>query len=188
MNTHVGRNTGRSEWYSPPEYVDAARCVLGGTIDLDPASCEIANRTVKAATFYTAKQNGLAYPWAGTVWMNPPYLMPLISKFCGKLAYHIADGTVTAAVVLVNNATETAWFATLASRAAAICLPRGRVKFLDSDGNPGSPLQGQAILYLGPDTAHFAADFRTFGPVALLTPMQTPGNGQMSLFDEQEVA
>jgi hypothetical protein len=49
---HVGRATGDYEWYTKPAYIEAARRVLGG-IDLDPASCDLAQQTVKATAFYT---------------------------------------------------------------------------------------------------------------------------------------
>ena len=161
---HVANNSGNNEWYTPAPFIAAARAVMGG-IDLDPASSEIANRTVQAAKFYTAETDGRLQEWAGRVWMNPPYAQPLIADFCEALATRVEAGSVTAACVLVNNGTETAWFQRLLDVASAVCLIRGRVKFLDPDGNPGAPLQGQAVVYIGDKRGQFAEHFRQFGKV-----------------------
>lgn len=60
-----------SEHYSPPSIVEPARATLGG-IDLDPASCELANTVVRAGRIYTEADNGLELPWSGRIWINPP--------------------------------------------------------------------------------------------------------------------
>lgn len=65
-----------NEHYTPPEVIEAARYTLGGEIDLDPASCALANAVVKARCF--AFKDGLDIDWTGpdgepaTVWLNPP--------------------------------------------------------------------------------------------------------------------
>jgi phage N-6-adenine-methyltransferase len=167
-NTHVAHNSGENEWYTPSEYIEAARRSLGGRIDLDPASSEIANRIVKAETFYTKENSGLDKNWQGNVWMNPPYASDLIKQFCSKFAWHINEGSVKSGIVLVNNATETAWFRELVDCATAIVFTSGRVKFLDPQGNPGAPLQGQALIYCGEKAQAFVFEFKSFGWGAIL--------------------
>ena len=158
---HVSHNSGENEWYTPPQYIEAARRAMGG-IDLDPATSEIANRTVQAAQYFTAQDDGLAQQWPlGRIWMNPPYAQPLIGQFSEKLAQAAEAGSE--AIVLVNNATETAWFQRMASAATAICFPKSRIRFLDPEGNPGAPLQGQAFIYCGNRPEAFAVEFSQFG-------------------------
>ncbi len=78
------------EWYTPGEYVEAARAVLGG-IDLDPASSELANETVRATEFFTEEDDGLSRQWRGRVWLNPPYGR-LCPGFVAKLSAEYEGG------------------------------------------------------------------------------------------------
>lgn len=160
---HVSLNTGIPEWYTPSEFLDAARCVLGG-IDLDPASSDLAQENVKATRYYTLDDDGLSKPWHGRVWLNPPYDADRVGKFVGKLCAGYAAGEIAAAILLVNNATETKWFQAAAAVATAFCFPAGRIKFLDESGEPrGAPLQGQALLYFGTEPHTFISKFSAFG-------------------------
>lgn len=150
LNPHVSHNAGEHEWYTPKEYIELAREVMGG-IDCDPASSAKANDTVKARVFYTVEDDGLHKPWSGNVWLNPPYGQPFIAQFVEKLLAGLIAGHIRQACVLVNNATETVWGQQLMERSTAILFPKSRVKFIDMHGNPSrsSPLQGQMLLYYG---------------------------------------
>jgi len=159
---HVSHNGGDHEWYSPKSYIEAARAVLG-TIDLDPASSAMANKMVLADKFFTADDDGLSKAWHGNVWLNPPYAQPLCASFIEKLVDEYILENVTAALLLVNNATETQWFQMAARSATAICFPDKRVRFLKPDGEKGQPLQGRAVLYFGSDESKFVDAFEKFG-------------------------
>lgn len=162
---HIIHNSGQNEWYTPPEYIRKAVEVMGG-IDCDPASSEIANRIVGADTYFTAEQDGLAQTWRGRVWMNPPYSQPLIADFCRAAVEKLDSGEIMEAMVLVNNATETEWFQCLCRRSAVVYFPDHRICFIDPNGNKqSSPLQGQAILYLGDDPDRFIEVFSGQGVV-----------------------
>ena len=159
---HVAQNSGNNEWYTPKEYIEAARKVLG-VIDLDPASTILANTVVKAEQIYTIEDDGLAQEWIGNVWLNPPYAGDLVIQFTDKLTEEVRLGNTTEAIVLVNNATETRWFLTLIKLSSAICFPTGRVRFWGIDGNVGAPLQGQALVYIGNEADNFCREFSPFG-------------------------
>ena len=163
---HVANNSGNNEWYTPAEYIEAAREAMG-SIDTDPASNDIANKVVKAEKYYTIETDGLAHDWHGNVWMNPPYSSDLITKFIEKLKEQREN--YEQAIILVNNATETQWFYEIVKIASAVCFPKSRVKFYMPDGKTGAPLQGQAVLYVGNNTEKFISAFGGIGWTAKIT-------------------
>ena len=162
---HVSHNAGQNEWYTPVEYVEAAREVMG-EIDCDPASSKIANKTVQAKVFFSKEQDGLGKDWVGNVWMNPPYAQPLVDRFSEVMTWKFENGEVKQACILVNNATETEWFQRMLKQASAVCFITGRIHFIDPEGKPsGAPLQGQCVLYLGKAVGKFGKEFGKFGKV-----------------------
>jgi phage N-6-adenine-methyltransferase len=138
-----------------------------GKIELDPASSDIAQETVRAVRYYTKEQDGLAQEWVGRVWMNPPYAKGDIEPFVAKLVAEYLAGNVKAAIMLTNNSADTEWFHKAASHATAICLTRGRIKFADPNSDRAAPLQGQAFFYFGRDVKKFASMYATAGAVVV---------------------
>jgi hypothetical protein len=158
-----------NEWFTPGVYLDAARRTLGGVIDLDVASCEAANATVKATTYYTKADDGLAQEWSGRVWCNPPY-GGLAGDFTSRLVEEYRAGRVQAAVLLVNShCTDTGWFQPLWDY--PLCFTSGRVNFVPGDrDNPNASTHGGVFAYLGDDVGRFKEEFQGFGPVVKRIP------------------
>jgi ParB family chromosome partitioning protein len=165
-HNHRAQGTGENEWYTPAIYLDAARAALDG-IDLDPASSECAQETVAAAEFFSEEDDGLQREWNGRVWLNPPYSQPLIQQFIEKLCVEYSSGRVTAAILLTHNYTDTEWFHIAARTCDAICFTRGRVKFVNPQGEEAAPTQGQAFTYFGRDRKSFIEHFSSFGVVLI---------------------
>lgn len=154
--------TGDPENYTPAIYIESARRVMG-SIDLDPASNEYAQKTVKAEQYFTILNDGLRQDWRGTVFLNPPYKHPVISDFIKKLCEEIAAEKVTAAVLLTNNNTDTASWHDAAKTSQAVCFTAGRINFYKAEGVQVSPTNGQTFFYFGPETAAFADEFSRHG-------------------------
>ena len=157
-----------NEWYTPAPYVTAARCLMGG-IELDPASCALANRTVQAARYYTQADNGLTQDWTcQSMWLNPPYGRTAHRSnqeiwTCQLIAEHEA-GRVEQAVLLVNAATDTGWFQRLWRY--PICFVSPRINFSSPTGSQESPTHGSVLVYLGPHREAFISTFQRFGVIA----------------------
>lgn len=162
VHNHRAQGTGENEWYTPQEHIDAAYKVLG-TIDLDPASSEIANQRVQAGRIFTIADDGLTKEWGGKVWMNPPYAQPHIANFIEKLASEYEAGRVTEAIALTHNYTDTQWFHRAALSCSAICFTRGRIGFLSPEGKRAAPTQGQAFFYYGSNVEQFIEAFFRIG-------------------------
>lgn len=157
-----------NEWYTPAQYVDAARMLMG-EITLDPASSEIANQTVKARHIFTIEDDGLGSFWYGKVWLNPPYGREDGESnqaiWTERLIREYTEGRVTEAVLLVNAVTDRQWFTPLWDY--PICFTNHRIRFYKPSLDAGSPTMGSALVYFGVNSAGFASIFKRFGAVVL---------------------
>jgi ParB family chromosome partitioning protein len=146
-----------NEWYTPQSVLDRARLVLG-EIDLDPASCYIAQERVNAKNYYTEETNGLLYPWKGKVWCNPPYSAALIKKFTQKMYDEYANGNMVEGIMLTNSGTDTQWNQPLAKGVQAYTV--GRISFLLPDGTQkATGSRGSLFTYFGPNPSKFIEVF-----------------------------
>ena len=151
------------EWFTPLEYIDAARRVMD-TIDLDPASCEEANSRIQATNFYDKSVDGLKQKWKGKVFLNPPYGRGGQSNWSQKLINEFTNGEVTEAILLVNSSTGNKWFQPLWNY--LICFVDKRIKFLSVDDvAKHSPTHSNVFVYFGPNEDKFKQEFGNFGVV-----------------------
>lgn len=151
------------ECYTPAQYVEAAREVMGG-IDLDPASSEEANKTIRAEAIYTVDDDGLDHEWQGRVWLNPPYGRSLTSSFVAKLLKEYGASRVAQGTVVINAyGFDAAWFQPLWDH--VLCFTDHRIKFYG-----GGPTFGSLFVYLGPNEERFAEVFSQFGRVVKAWP------------------
>jgi hypothetical protein len=185
----VPQQQGKSnEWYTPARYIEAARTVMGG-IDLDPASCELANRTVKASRFYSERENGLSQSWYGRIWMNPPYSAPTSQRglhkpkqegatihFVRKLLYSYEYKEIQQAIACLNADMCRKWFQVLWD--FPICFSDKPINFHRPGQKSEHHFFSTAFIYLGPHEQRFIDIFSQFGTVArrVSTPKVKPVN------------
>lgn len=106
-----------------PSYIFAG---IPLSFDLDPAS-PLSGPVTPARCHHTPVQGGLAQPWFGMVWLNPPCNRWEIGRWIAKLAEHGRG------VALVYARTDTAWFQDCPPD--GLLLLRGRVRFVERKGS-----------------------------------------------------
>jgi hypothetical protein len=158
-------------WFTPKYIAEPYRQLVGGQIDLDPASCAEANAVVQAQQYFTQAQNGLLRPWFGHVFLNAPF--SVMAQFVEKTLLELESGRVSSLLCLTNANTEVAWFRALATRANAICWPAKRIAFWLPGGHTmANNPRGQALFYFGQDAQGFAMKFQHIGAIM---PVVGPG-------------
>jgi hypothetical protein len=159
-----------NEHYTPLEYIEAARAVMGG-IDLDPAATKSVNeRRVKATGHFTKKDNALDKPWGGLpffpvpstrVWLNPPGGLvnrkSAAAVWWAKLVREWDEGRVSQAIFLgfsIEILQTSQWDSRRWLGSFPFCVPRQRIAFLQEINGefiPGDqPSHGNIIAYLPP--------------------------------------
>lgn len=146
-----------NEWYTPQHILARVRATMGH-IDLDVASCDIAQRFVKADIYYTQENSALLKSWHGRVWMNPPYSNALIKRFTKRLNEQYQHGKVTEFICLTNSGTDTLWNKPLQSHTQI--YTNGRIRFIQPNGTmKAAGSRGQCFTYAGPNKELFLHTF-----------------------------
>jgi DNA N-6-adenine-methyltransferase (Dam) len=128
------RCTAKSQVHCTPKWLLA----LLGPFDLDPAASS--PRPWDCARHnYTEADDGLAQPWFGRVFLNPPFDRYRVGLWVQRLASH---GTGTA---LLHARTEAGWFEPVWQHASGILFLADRIHFHRPDGtrqpaNSGAPV------------------------------------------------
>lgn len=132
------------DWFTPKKYFDAIRL----TYDLDPAHPGIGTPHchVPARRVYTIADDGLAQPWNGLIYLNPPYgprygHIPWLKKL---ISYNNGIG-------LFRAYTSADWFhEVLLPTSAVLMFPSEKIKFTRPDGSIGKqPGHGNVFIGLG---------------------------------------
>lgn len=156
------------EWYTPPAIIETVEEFFD-VIDLDPCSNSKTAPNVPARRHWTIEDNGLRAPWAGRVYVNPPYGREIgawVSRACD--AY--ASRAIEAAILLVPARTDTEWFRRL--RDFPICFIGGRVRFIGPDGAGDAAPFPSALAYVGDEVERYARAVAHLGDVWTRYPLE----------------
>ncbi len=131
-NTDVLFASKKQDWGTPPHvfrYFDEKyRFQLDAAARKDNALCE---------RFIGPEEDALSVPWkAQTIWLNPPYGRN-VGKWVEK-AYREAQAGRTVGMLIFAR-TDTRWWHEYVMRAKLVYLIKGRIKFVDGEGNATSP-------------------------------------------------
>ena len=125
-----------SDWATPQPLFDALDTEFGFETDV----CATA-ANAKCASYITPALDGLAQPWTGVCWMNPPYGRAIGTWI--RKAYESSLGGATV-VCLVPARTDTAWWHDYCARGEVRFL-RGRVKFGGAKWN--APFPSAVVIF-----------------------------------------
>ena len=129
---------------TPQEFFDKLNAEFGFTLDV----CAT-NENAKCESYYTKQDDGLAQPWRGNVWMNPPYGRE-IGRWMEKANEAAKEGATV--VCLVPARTDTKWWHECAIQ-HEVRFIRGRLKFGDAKNSAPFP---SAVIVMRSGVGHNA--------------------------------
>jgi phage N-6-adenine-methyltransferase len=141
--THAGNASVDHGWETPPALLEALHSAFG-RFDLDPCAPRKSRTRVRARVHLTHEDDGLAVPWHGTVFVNPPYGRTL-AAWVAKCRREAEAGRARTVVALLPARPDTAyWHDHVAGRATVYFL-RGRLRF--GDGGNSAPFPSALAVW-----------------------------------------
>jgi hypothetical protein len=142
------------ENYTPDYFLSPCKQFLGA-IDLDPFSCELANKTIGAANIFTREDDALTQDWTNfnRKWVNPPYSSGLIGKAIAKTLEYCHIGET---LLLVNTSSSAKWFQACMEKCSAYMHPSRRINFDSPFRTSKGNRYDQALFYFGDRPLEFA--------------------------------
>lgn len=122
-------------WYTPAWVFDG----MGFTFDLDVASPDGGLPWLPARRHYTVADDGLAMPWDGWVWCNPPYSAP--TAWCRRWADHEPGGCL-----LIRADVSTSGPFAAVSAATSVYVPPKRLQFVSGTGAPTGSVNFSTLI------------------------------------------
>jgi len=111
--------------------------------------------------------NGLERPWAGNVWLNPPFGRGF-AEWMHKINSEFGRGLVTQLICLIPVRTNAKWFRAFGNgTGVSLCFPPA-IKFINGvtlEPSPTAAMMPNVICYLGHRHREFMECFREFGLV-----------------------
>lgn len=169
------QHSSRSDiWYTPKWLVDLVRKVLP-VIDLDPASDDQANKTIKARRIITS--DSLQVNWCdkpSTIYLNPPGgkigNKSQTGLFWDKLISVKNQGLLSEAVFMGFSLEHLA--VTQASQDPmcnyTVCIPSKRIHFVNPEGLFSNPTHSNVIVYIPGQDNNMSVFKDVFRPIGAL--------------------
>ena len=151
VNVIRQRDENVSELYTLDSTIGLIRSYFGGTIELDPASCDAANKVVKARRYFTKETNGLEQEWnANSIYVNPPFCE--LDKWSKKIKYEagLLNDKKPKEIFVMVPCRETEWMKELLSEATAMLMPHRRTQFWSKKKERIFIRDATVLLYFGP--------------------------------------
>jgi phage N-6-adenine-methyltransferase len=131
-------------WETPADLGAALSLAVGG-FDLDPCapSRDVRRARVKARLLLTVEDDGLAVPWRGQVFVNPPYGR-VLPRWVHKCAAESASARAVV-VALLPARPDTRWWHEHVAGTADVFMLRGRLRF--GDGEQAAPFPSAVVTW-----------------------------------------